>query len=246
MEQIKEWAKKNPNLTSLIIFVLFFLSIAYIFNFGLQLALIFSISLAVHEYSHVLAMRILKIPVKAVLFIPLMGAVAIGGGGKMWTRREECLIALAGPIAGYLTALPIYFLWVTSGNPIFATGMLYIIIINLFNMLPLSPLDGGRVMKSVLMSIKRKYRIVGFVIWGIIAVVSILLLVQIKAYFIGILIAFFAYQEFKGEWQLYQLNIPNFASLSTKQMAFFGLMWLALACWPFVAMVLWGISILNF
>lgn len=238
-EQIKEWAKKNPSLTSLITFVLFFLSLCYVFNLGWKLALIVSLSLAAHEYSHVLAMRIMKIPVKAVLFIPLLGAVAIGGGKRMWTRREECFIALAGPLAGYLTVLPVYFLWTISGNPIFAAGMFYIIVINLFNMLPLSPLDGGRVIKSILMSLSEKIRIVGFVIWGVLAAISIMLLIRFGAVFVGVFIAFFAYQEFKREWQLYQLKIPGSFPLSQKAVLGFGLMWLALAGWPLLAYFAW-------
>ena len=235
MEGLKLWAKKNPNLTSLITFILFFVAIGWLLSYQWLLAFIVCVSLAVHEYSHVMAMKMKGIPVKAVIFIPLLGAVAIGGGKRVWTKKEECFIAAAGPVMGYLSALPVWLLFVMTSNPIFAKAVLYIVVINLFNMLPLSPLDGGRIVKSILMSTSLKNRMIGFVIWGVLAVGAVLVLFQIKvSLFILLVIIFFAYQEFAGEWEQYKLKLDFGFPLSMNARLGFGLLYAVLAGWPFV------------
>ncbi|MCG2694053.1 hypothetical protein L6259_02150 [Candidatus Parcubacteria bacterium] len=236
---IKSVAIKYPKLTSLITFILFFLSIEYLLKSGWQLALLVSLSLAAHEYSHVLAMKIHKIPVKGVIFIPFLGAVAIGGGDKLWTRWQECFIALAGPVMGYLTALPLWFIWKATENSLYIYAMALAIFVNLFNMLPMSPLDGGRVVKSLLMSTPWKYRKIGFIIWGILVLGSLLLLAKLfsgNGYGIAIMIflGWFGFQEIRFEWNYYRARkIINFP-LSKKAVIVFSLVYLALAGWPFL------------
>lgn len=235
MEELKAWGKKNPNLVSLISFIVFFLAIGWILRYQWLLAFLVCASLAIHEYSHCLAMIIKKIPVKAVIFIPFMGAVAIGGGKRAWTKKEECFIAAAGPIMGYLSALPVYLLGETSGNPVYSQAVYYIVIINLFNMLPVSPLDGGRIVKSILMSIGFKYRIVGFVIWGILAGGAVCLLFQLRvSLLIAILVIWFAFQEFSREWQHYKMGLDFGAPLLMKQKLLYGALYVVLAGWPLV------------
>lgn len=202
-KKIKRFAKKYPNLASLISFVLFFSAFAY--YLGWLLSFIVSLSLAIHEYSHALAMKKLGMQVKAVIFIPFLGAVALGGGDSSWTRREECLTAIAGPLAGYLSAVPVYVLLMKTGNMLFFDALFLILLINLFNMLPLSPLDGGRVIKSLLMSFKD--RMIGFVIWAVLAAGVLYALTRIGASFIIIgLVAFWAWGEFINEWKFHKLR----------------------------------------
>ncbi|PIR66572.1 MAG: hypothetical protein COU51_03480 [Parcubacteria group bacterium CG10_big_fil_rev_8_21_14_0_10_36_14] len=242
-KRIKDIAIKYPKLTSLVTFILFFLSIEYILKGGWQLALIISLSLAVHEYSHVLAMKIYKIPVKGVIFIPFLGAVAIGGTkGKIWTRQQECFIALAGPVMGYLTALPLWLLWKTTDNLLYIYGMGFVIFLNLFNMLPMSPLDGGRVIKSLLMSISWKYRKIGFFIWGILVLGSLLLFAKLflrSSYGIMmmVLLGWFGFQEIRFEWHYYRAGQMINWPLSKKAIIGFLFAYLVLASWPFLLIV---------
>lgn len=202
-EKIKGFAKAYPNLTSLITFILFFSAFAY--YLGWLLSFIVSVSLAIHEYSHAFVMKRLGMQVKAVIFIPFLGAVALGGGKKHWTRREECLTAIAGPLAGYLSAVPVYFLLKMTGDTLFFKALVIILLLNLFNMLPLSPLDGGRVAKSLLMSFKNKTT--GFVLWIAMAAGVLYFLGRIGAsIFIVGFVAFWAWQDFSAEWKFWKLR----------------------------------------
>lgn len=235
--KVKLFCKKNPNLVSLASFLLFFLSLSYYFQMPWSLALVISLSLAVHEYAHVGAMRLVKIPIKGVIFIPFLGAVAIGGGNKIWSSWQECFIALAGPVAGYLSVIPIFFLGsFLNAEKIAVDGSFIVIIINLFNMIPLSPLDGGRVIKTILMSFKN--RMVGFVIWFIVLGASVLFLFRfvgsMRFIFIFALIVLAAYGEVRREWMLYKENRRQRAPLSRKAMFVFGAIYIVLCAWPFV------------
>lgn len=211
-EKIKSFAKKHPNLTSLVSFVLFFFSLAYLLSISQLhlvldggkmmvwlMALFISASLAVREYSHVFAMKRLGMKVQAVIFIPFLGAVAIGGE-RVWKRHEEVIIAAAGPLAGYLTALPFYIIFKATDSPLAFLTMFFIVLINLFNMLPMSPLDGGRIMKSIFMSLQWKW--LGFLLWcfGIVFALSVL---RNASLILMILLAVLAGQEFVREygWQ---------------------------------------------
>jgi len=237
--RFKEYLFKYPTIASLISFILFYFVIVYFLHISPMLGLIICLSIAVHEYSHVAAMKIVKIPVKAVLFIPLLGAVAIGSAEKAWTRKQECFIALAGPLMGYLTILPVYLLYKITGDQVFFYSMIPIAVINLFNLLPVSPLDGGRVIKSVLMSIKPSSKIIGFVIWVLLASASVAVVVVLKAYIIAIAIGYFGYKEIKDEWLIYKTfektnNILLTKPLSVGYQISYLFSWLVLVSWPFL------------
>jgi Zn-dependent protease len=97
-----------------------------------------------HEMGHYIAARQRGLNVGAPAFIPFVGA---------WIALEEqpvdveteAYVALAGPLVGTVAALAVY-LWARSE----ASGLLLAVaysglFLNLFNLLPISPLDGGRI-----------------------------------------------------------------------------------------------------
>ena len=92
----------------------------------------------VHELGHYLAIRILGGEVEALQLTGL-GAVMVPRG--MFGYREECLIALAGPAASLALAL------LTA--PVEETLAGVSLVLGLFNLLPLAPLDGGRVLRGL-------------------------------------------------------------------------------------------------
>jgi Zn-dependent protease len=92
---------------------------------------------------HVLQLKREGIKASAPMFIPLLGAFV--------TMKEmpknalaEARVGLAGPVLGTLGALGAWGIYAISGNPLFL-GLAYVgFLINLFNLLPMLPLDGGR------------------------------------------------------------------------------------------------------
>jgi Zn-dependent protease len=121
---------------------------AYSLIWGWKFAIGFVVLLFVHEMGHVIALRREGVQASAPLFIPFLGALvwakSLGGNAL-----AEARVGLAGPILGTIGAaacLPVA--WLTGADMWTAlafTGFL----LNLFNLLPVTPLDGGRAMAAL-------------------------------------------------------------------------------------------------
>lgn len=117
---------------------------AYTMLWGWRFAIGFVLLLLVHECGHVLEARRQGLPVSAPVFVPFLGAAIVMREMPRNAWREARL-ALAGPLLGSLGAA---FCWALSG--IYHSNLLLAIayfgfFLNLFNLLPVVPLDGGRV-----------------------------------------------------------------------------------------------------
>jgi Zn-dependent protease len=123
----------------------------YAVLFTWQFAVIIMCALLSHEYMHVVAMKRFGMKVKGMYFIPLLGAAAVSEEAFP-SRKAESIIAIAGPASGLVLALLAVLTYTVYDNPLIAAVASWIAFINLFNLLPISPLDGGRVMKSVAFS----------------------------------------------------------------------------------------------
>ena len=130
-------------------FVTMLLSLGvYAAAFGLPFAVGFIALLFVHEMGHALVLKQQGVRATAPLFIPFMGAV-IGMKGMPKNAYNEAKMALGGPVLGSLGALGCLVLWQTTGSPLFLALTYIGCWLNLFNLIPVSPLDGGRAMAAI-------------------------------------------------------------------------------------------------
>jgi Zn-dependent protease len=117
---------------------------AYALIWGLPFAVGFVLLIFVHELGHALVMQQQGIRAGAPVFIPFVGAV-IAMKSLPRNAHVEALVAIGGPLVGSLGALACLIVgWVTDSlfwYALASTGFL----INLFNLIPISPLDGGRI-----------------------------------------------------------------------------------------------------
>jgi Zn-dependent protease len=127
---------------------MFFMIWVYSLTFGWKYATGFVMLIAIHESGHITAARILGLNISMPIFIPFVGAfIAMKQQPK--TARVEAIVAASGPIIGSIAAFicfAIGFMW--QSNLFFAlayTGFL----INLFNLIPIHPLDGGRIVSAI-------------------------------------------------------------------------------------------------
>jgi Zn-dependent protease len=121
---------------------------AYALIWGWKFAVGFVLLLFVHEMGHVLQLRREGIPASAPLFIPFLGAV-VGAKSLGDDAAAEARVGLAGPVLGTLAAAACVPLYALTGNELFLALAFTGFFLNLFNLLPVTPLDGGRAMAAL-------------------------------------------------------------------------------------------------
>ena len=119
----------------------------YSLLFSWKFALALMVQLFIHEYGHVHAMRRTGMRVRGLYFVPLLGAAAVTDDAFS-SRRQQVYVALNGPLWGALASLAPAALWWWTGEGQWAAVTAWWALINLFNLLPITPLDGGRVMHA--------------------------------------------------------------------------------------------------
>lgn len=144
---------------------------AYSIMFSWEFALVLMIFLFVHENGHVWAMRRAGMKIKGIYYIPLLGAAAVGDG-YFPNRQSEAHIALMGPLWGLGLCVLTVVIWIYTLNPFWAAVTGWMAIINLINLLPVNPLDGGRVLKSVVFSISTKLGILTVIAIGVVSLIA--------------------------------------------------------------------------
>ncbi len=116
---------------------------AYSIFFGWWFAAGFVVLLFVHEMGHVIALRREGIKASAPMFIPFMGA-AIFTKSLGDNALAEARVGLAGPVLGSLGAAAVAVVGELTGSSLLIALAYFGFFINLFNLLPVVPLDGGR------------------------------------------------------------------------------------------------------
>src|SRR6185312_10289753 len=121
---------------------------AYSLIWGWKFAVGFVALLFVHEMGHVIQLRREGLPASAPMFIPFLGAV-------IWAKSlgdnaaAEARVGLAGPVLGSLGAAALIPVADATGNDLFRALAFTGFFLNLFNLLPVVPLDGGRAMAAL-------------------------------------------------------------------------------------------------
>jgi Zn-dependent protease len=122
--------------------------VAYGALWGFSFAAGFVILLLVHEMGHVIALRREGIKASAPMFIPFLGAV-ITARSLGDNAAAEARVGLAGPILGSIGAAACILIWHATGNDLWRALAFTGFFLNLFNLLPVVPLDGGRAMAAM-------------------------------------------------------------------------------------------------
>lgn len=121
---------------------------AYALVFGWAYAVGFIALIMIHEMGHYVAARRAGLNVGAPTFIPFVGAWIELKDTRL-DPRTEAHVALAGPLVGSLAAFACY-AWAREVDSRLFLALAYSgFFINLFNLAPIHPLDGGRVTGAV-------------------------------------------------------------------------------------------------
>lgn len=116
--------------------------------FGWSFAIGFVLCIFVHEMGHVFVGWKQKLPMSAPVFIPFMGAVIFNkrGADSAW---GQAIMGIGGPIGGTIAGLICWAVYYATGNPFFAALAYVTFFMNLFNLTPIVPLDGGWITLAV-------------------------------------------------------------------------------------------------
>jgi len=181
--------------------------------FGIGLVLL----LFVHEMGHVFEAKHQGLPVSVPIFIPFMGALITM---KQMPRNawREARLAIAGPILGSLGALALYLAGVAYNSP-HLKGLAFLgFLINLFNLLPVIPLDGGRISGALHPAIW----LLGFL--------ALFALVIYRPNPLLIIILLFAASELRRRWKLrHHPQMQTYYRVKPAQRAIVGLLYFGLA-----------------
>jgi Zn-dependent protease len=121
---------------------------AYSLWFGWTFAVGFVLLLFVHEMGHVIALRREGIRASAPMFIPFLGA-AIVSKSLGENALAEARVGLAGPILGTVGAAACLAIGEASGSDFFRALAYIAFFLNLINLIPVVPFDGGRAMAAM-------------------------------------------------------------------------------------------------
>jgi Zn-dependent protease len=138
-------------------FTALFSVVVYSLIFGWQFAVGLVLILFVHEMGHAIVMKLKGIPFGGMIFIPLLGAAVIM---KQMPKnaKDEAEVGIAGPIAGAIAAMVCLAVARVYPNTVWSPLAYFGFFLNLFNLIPIVPFDGGR----VLAAIDRRIWILGF------------------------------------------------------------------------------------
>jgi Zn-dependent protease len=135
------------NITLLLITVIFFFS-AEIISTSIDDILNLILVLFIHEIGHFITMKLFRYNNVKMFFVPFIGA-AVSGKGKNITQFKKAIVSISGPFFGLIVGIIVLF---TEDiySPVVYKFITMSFILNVFNLLPLFPLDGGRFIQSLI------------------------------------------------------------------------------------------------
>lgn len=144
-------AQNNLWLRSFISLALYIIIGYYFFNHNWLLLLILTAVVLFHEMGHFVAMKYFGYADLGIFFIPLLGAY-VSGSKQQVSQKQSAVIFLAGPLPGIL--LGVLFHFIADANQYFFLEKIswILIFLNLLNLLPIYPLDGGQLLNKVFLN----------------------------------------------------------------------------------------------
>lgn len=141
------WLKSIVSLT-------LYLVLGYYFFHSFAMLVAITLIVIFHEMGHFLAMKYYRYSELGIFFIPLLGAY-VSGTKREVSQKESAVILLAGPLPGIVLGIALYFIDKNSETSILLYGVslervaFLMIFLNILNLLPVYPLDGGQLLNRV-------------------------------------------------------------------------------------------------
>lgn len=146
----KSWLK---NIGILLVSLFIFFQLGF-FKWGLESVLLIILVLFIHEMGHFLSMKMFGYKNLQMFFIPLFGA-AVSGVSYNVAAWKKAIVSLMGPLPGIFISIVLLVIALITKNKTYLEAGTLFLLINAFNLLPITPLDGGRFLHGLLFSRNR-------------------------------------------------------------------------------------------
>lgn len=150
----------NRSLLSLGLFVLVFF---LLFGQDLRFLIVMVGVLAIHELGHFIVMQRWGLRDMHMFFIPVLGAY-LDGEETRFTQKQRVTVIMAGPVPGIIFGLLLYFISHQFKVPDLLLPAQIFLFLNVFNLLPFSPLDGGRMVETLYFDRNHTVQIVSMIV----------------------------------------------------------------------------------
>jgi Zn-dependent protease len=194
-------------------------------------AVLLIVALFVHEFGHLLAYRMMGQPWGRMVFLPFLGAIALPRL-PFESQGQSVFASLMGPGFSALLAVvcTVHILMAEEINTFVALLGLIATALNIFNLLPVEPLDGGVALRSVLGKLMGKYARYGLMTVGLVIAATGVLLSQILLVIFGGMAILLNFRERKIDAGLSPLSRLH----------------VSMACFGYVSLVTAYITMLEF
>ncbi len=133
-----------------------FATVSFVFVWGVEYTFILVPLLVIHEYGHVLAMKMTGQPAPRMFLVPFFGGLAVGNHPHK-SLFDDAFCSLMGPGLSLLPAIGLYLIGAYLAPDPYALWIIWAAgicgFMNALNLLPALPLDGGNIMRAVSQSL---------------------------------------------------------------------------------------------
>jgi Zn-dependent protease len=176
--------KQSNNLTRSLSSLLIYAVLFYvIFDRNIAYIAAVLVALLIHEFGHFFAMKFYNYQNIKLFIIPLLGAFVSGKKHEV-SQKQMSIIILAGPVPGIIIGTILYMINKEYSNDTLRMLANVFIFINIFNLLPVYPLDGGRLLENLFIKNNHGIRLV----FTILSITFLILLITYTGNFIMVII----------------------------------------------------------
>jgi len=165
-QDTKNWVRKS--IISLAIYAIFFY---FIFNQDLIYIAAVLVVLMIHEMGHFFAMKAFNYTNVKLFVLPMLGAY-VTGKKSIISQRQMSIVILAGPLPGIIIGFCLLMSTIFYPNERLQMLGNIFFVLNLFNLLPFMPLDGGRLLETLFINHNHTIRVI-FTILSIIVLAGL-------------------------------------------------------------------------
>jgi stage IV sporulation protein FB len=168
--------------------LLIYIGIYYLLFHDLKSILLLVVVILIHEAGHFIAMKSYGYSNVKMLFIPLLGAFVSGQPAHIHPVKKM-VVLMAGPLPGIMIGMICGMIYSHQHDYIYYQLALLFIFLNVFNLLPVSPLDGGQMLETLFFG---SNRLVQTIFIGLSAIIIALIAWKTKNYALLVIDVFLA------------------------------------------------------